>query len=139
MQGVGLALARGDWKAFQLSPTGLVEINNNFAQNISTFPLHDYMYIICYMITYNFGKTINCIMWIINRFSTWGLLFHNDCWALIFFPHESFIYLQNHSLVMLRGYHTLFIILLAIMSFTILQIKSFTFLPRRVQNVCSGR
>ena len=34
--------------------------------------------ILCIMITYNMGETMNEIMWIIKWFSTWGPLFHSD-------------------------------------------------------------
>ena len=54
---------------------------NNFCKKhkYHFLPLHNHLHIIRNMITYNLGKPMNHIMWIITRFSIWGLRFYSDC------------------------------------------------------------
>ena len=70
--------------------------NNKFLH----FYLHNYLFIIPDMITYNVGKVNHVTKW----FSNWDPQCHNDCWVSICSPHELFILtlcLENNILVRL--------------------------------------
>ena len=76
----------------------LIDLPKN--HEFSIFHLHNYLFIICDMITYNLGKVNHVTKWFSNLYPQ----FHSDGLVSICSPHESFILplsLENNNLVIL--------------------------------------